>query len=336
MIAVGSISLVGPRASCPGSCPCCTRSGASRCRSWCRPLVLLISGVYYAVNVLPGWLQAVSRMSRRRPTCCAASATRSSTGGAVGHEGGTLGVLAVFGLVLIPALAGGVRGRRALGQEDGPAQAPGLTPASESRRASDAALVPYLREFIPGGGAGTGRHLRRRHRHQPAAAPPRPRRLRRRRPRGVQRDPGRHPPRRGRRPAPLVLRRRLRRGGDRQLRLPALGAGRVRHRRPHPRAGPKSARIAREVAGRLPRGRWVAGSLGPGPRSPRSARSPSPSSATATRRRPPGCSTAASTCSSSRPSRTCCRPRRPSSAAGGPWPTPAGDVPDPGPGHHRD
>ncbi len=74
----------------------------------------------------------------------------------------------------------------------------------------------------------------------------------------------------------------------------------------------KSARIAREVAsgyrsrtaGATPG--WRARS-GRGPSWSRSGRSPSPTCATATPRRPRGCWRAASTCSSSRPARTCCR-----------------------------
>ena len=82
---------------------------------------------------------------------------------------------------------------------------------------------------------------------------------------------------------------------------------------------PAPAPAGRSLGGRLARAR--------APRSPPSARSPSSSSATATRRRPPGCSRAGWTCSSSRPSRTSSRPRRPSSAAGGPWPRPAARSP---------
>jgi ABC-type multidrug transport system permease subunit len=42
-------------------------------------LVLLVSGVYYGIGVLPGWLQPVAHVSRR-PTCCAEFERRSSTG----------------------------------------------------------------------------------------------------------------------------------------------------------------------------------------------------------------------------------------------------------------
>ena len=56
-------------------------------------------------------------------------------------------------------------------------------------------------ELLPRRRPGAGRHLRRRHRHQPPTPGAHGRRLRRARARGLQRDPGRHPARRHRRPA---------------------------------------------------------------------------------------------------------------------------------------
>ena len=70
------------------------------------------------------------------------------------------------------------------------------------------------------------------------------RRLRRARPRGVQRDPGRHPARRRRRPAPVVLRRRRRRGRDQQLRLPAWVLAEYGIAERTPRAPRRRRRIA--------------------------------------------------------------------------------------------
>ena len=145
--------------------------------------------------------------------------------------------------------------------------------------------------------------------------------------RGLQRDPGRHPPRRHRRPAPVVLRGRRRRGRDRHVRrrcrytLAEYGIADRAHE-----LNVKAAQIAREVADGVRRAGWPAPSAR-APSSRPSARSASPSCATPTRSRPAACSRAASTCSSSRRSSTCSRPRPPSSAAGGPWPPPAARCP---------
>jgi ABC-2 type transport system permease protein len=65
-------------------------------------LVLLISGVYYAVNVLPGWLQAVSQIS---PATYLLRGVRATIidGRGFGPEASTVAILAVFGALLIPA-----------------------------------------------------------------------------------------------------------------------------------------------------------------------------------------------------------------------------------------
>ena len=65
-------------------------------------LVLLISGVYYAVNVLPGWLQAVSHIS---PATYFLRGVRATIidGRGFGPEAATMAILAVFGALLIPA-----------------------------------------------------------------------------------------------------------------------------------------------------------------------------------------------------------------------------------------
>ncbi len=153
------------------------------------------------------------------------------------------------------------------------------TPIGQPPRVGHGGPVPCIngqagelqaeREFLPGGSARRGGDLRRSHRHQPAAAPPRTRRFRRRGPRGLQRGARGHPAGRGRRPAPVVPRRRLRRGGDQQLRVPALGPGRVRPGRrgpgswPPPRPASPGSRRPAGAGGPTPEG-WVAGSLGPG------------------------------------------------------------------------
>ena len=117
------------------------------------------------------------------------------------------------------------------------------------------------------------------------------RRLRRPGPRGVQRAAGGHPARRRRPGPPVVLRGRLRRGGDRHLRCLRPGPGRVRagapgpraqpgRRRPWPDRRPTTSPLRTDPAG------WPAASAR-APSSPRSGRSGTPSSATPTRSRPP-------------------------------------------------
>jgi ABC-2 type transport system permease protein len=64
-------------------------------------LVLLISGVYYSVAVLPGWLQAVARVS---PATYLLRGIRNALigGQGLGRQWETVVVLVVFGLVLVP------------------------------------------------------------------------------------------------------------------------------------------------------------------------------------------------------------------------------------------
>ena len=64
-------------------------------------LMLLISGVYYSVDVLPGWLQAVSVLS---PATYVLRGIRGAVlaGDSVADLAGTLAALAVFGVVLVP------------------------------------------------------------------------------------------------------------------------------------------------------------------------------------------------------------------------------------------
>ncbi|HTT91391.1 MAG TPA: ABC transporter permease, partial [Acidimicrobiales bacterium] len=65
-------------------------------------LVLLVSGVYYSVAVLPGWLQAVSAFS---PATYLLRGIRDAllNGTALNDEAGLVGILALFGVVLVPA-----------------------------------------------------------------------------------------------------------------------------------------------------------------------------------------------------------------------------------------
>ena len=121
-------------------------------------------------------------------------------------------------------------------------------------------------------------------------------------PRGLQRDPQRHPARRRAQHPPRLLRGRRRRRGDQHLRGEPAQPGRLRHRRPDPRArregrpaGPRGRRRdvhARPAAlrARLGRPRHEAADAGP--------RSPSPACATPTPSAAAGCSPAAPTRSS--------------------------------------
>ena len=147
----------------------------------------------------------------------------------------------------------------------------------------------------------------------------------------------RHPARRDRGPAPILLRRRLRRGGNRQLRLPSLGAGRVRAGRRGPASWPPSG-------AHRPRGGGPGGYAGPVGRRlarPRDQdRLARPDHLRRSARRLPG--------GGRRPSRRRGRPFRhrdgpgPAAGQGGDRRLPSGHGrgrpggPHPGPGDHRD
>lgn len=64
-------------------------------------LVLLVSGVYYGVNVLPGWLQACAHLS---PATYMLRAIRAAVLDGSGFRGqaGTMLILVVFGVVMVP------------------------------------------------------------------------------------------------------------------------------------------------------------------------------------------------------------------------------------------
>jgi ABC-2 type transport system permease protein len=63
--------------------------------------VLLVSGVYYSVDVLPGWLQALSWLS---PATYLLDGVRAAIidGAGVADVAGDLAALVVFAVVLIP------------------------------------------------------------------------------------------------------------------------------------------------------------------------------------------------------------------------------------------
>jgi len=100
VIAVGSVSLVG-LGILAGILPLLYPERGEQMSFMVQALILLISGVYYSVNVLPGWLQAVSRIS---PATYFLRGVRDSIldGRSLGHEAGLIGVLAIFGAVMVP------------------------------------------------------------------------------------------------------------------------------------------------------------------------------------------------------------------------------------------
>ncbi len=67
--------------------------------------LLLISGVYYEVEVLPAWLQAFAVIS---PATYMLDGIRDTVIGGQGLTdiAGTLGVLAIFGIVMVPLSVG--------------------------------------------------------------------------------------------------------------------------------------------------------------------------------------------------------------------------------------
>lgn len=101
VVAVGSTSLVG-LGILAGILPLLYPERGVQMSFMVQALVLLISGVYYSVNILPGWLQAVSHLS---PATYLLRGIRSALidGRGVTHQGETLLLLAVFGLALVPA-----------------------------------------------------------------------------------------------------------------------------------------------------------------------------------------------------------------------------------------
>ena len=101
VLAVGSLSLVG-LGIFTGILPMLYPERGVQMSFMVQALVLLVSGVYYAVNVLPPWLQAASLVS---PATYMLRGIRAALidGKGVGQQGGSLAALALFGVILIPA-----------------------------------------------------------------------------------------------------------------------------------------------------------------------------------------------------------------------------------------
>jgi len=100
VVVVGSVSVVG-LGILAGILPLLYPERGEQMSFMVQALVLLVSGVYYSVNVLPGWLQAASHVS---PATYLLSGIRDAllNSATIGHEGSVLGILAIFGAVLVP------------------------------------------------------------------------------------------------------------------------------------------------------------------------------------------------------------------------------------------
>jgi ABC-2 type transport system permease protein len=100
VIAIGSISLVG-LGILTGILPMLYPERGEQMSFMVQAVVLLVSGVYYAVTVLPGWLQVLAHLS---PATYLLRGIRSAVidGKSMGDLGGDLVILAVFGIVLVP------------------------------------------------------------------------------------------------------------------------------------------------------------------------------------------------------------------------------------------
>ena len=101
VLAVGSVSLIG-LGILAGILPMLYPERGEQMSFMVQAFVLLVSGVYYSVDTLPGWLQAVGDVS---PATYLLQGVRSAIidGASIGDVGGDLVALVVFAVVLLPA-----------------------------------------------------------------------------------------------------------------------------------------------------------------------------------------------------------------------------------------
>lgn len=100
VMAVSSLSFIG-LGLMAAVLPLLSTERGSQATHIVQGVILLVSGVYYPVRVLPGWLQVFSALSPATYTL--AAARRAVLGGAsVASLSGDLARLAAIGLVLIP------------------------------------------------------------------------------------------------------------------------------------------------------------------------------------------------------------------------------------------
>jgi ABC-2 type transport system permease protein len=104
VIAVGSVSIAG-LGILAGVLPLLYPERGTQMSFMVQAAVLLISGVYYSVDVLPGWLQLFSYGS---PATYVLDGIRGALidGDGVSDSLGTLAILAVFGALLMPLSIG--------------------------------------------------------------------------------------------------------------------------------------------------------------------------------------------------------------------------------------
>ncbi|MXY20696.1 MAG: ABC transporter permease [Dehalococcoidia bacterium] len=100
VIAVGSVSVIG-LAILAGILPLLYPERGPQMSFMVQAVVLLVSGVYYSVDVLPGWLQAVSYLS---PATYMLDGIRGAMldGQGIGEMTRILVMLLVFGVLLVP------------------------------------------------------------------------------------------------------------------------------------------------------------------------------------------------------------------------------------------
>jgi ABC-2 type transport system permease protein len=104
VIAVGSVSIAG-LGILAGVLPLLYPERGTQMSFMVQAAVLLISGVYYSVEVLPEWLQVFSYLS---PATYVLNGIRGAIidGDSVSASADTLAILAVFGVVLMPLSIG--------------------------------------------------------------------------------------------------------------------------------------------------------------------------------------------------------------------------------------
>ena len=100
VIAVGSVSIAG-LGILAGVLPLIYPERGTQMSFMAQAVILLISGVYYSVEVLPAWLQFLSHFS---PATYLLDGIRGAIidGESVSELADTLAILALFGVVLIP------------------------------------------------------------------------------------------------------------------------------------------------------------------------------------------------------------------------------------------
>jgi ABC-2 type transport system permease protein len=101
LLLVGSFSLIG-LGILAGVLPLVYPERGEQLSFMVQAAILLVSGVYYSISTLPGWLQAVSRVS---PATYLLRSLRGALidGHGLGRSAGDILAMAVFAVILIPA-----------------------------------------------------------------------------------------------------------------------------------------------------------------------------------------------------------------------------------------